>query len=881
MLSLEEFQTWNLNRGWSKTTTEVITDIRNAPPARRVKSRVGNVSGRYPSQKMGVTIQFESHTVELAGIYQMEYDSDVLEYYDQPSSIKLNYKSKNQRNVGVWHTPDFFVLRQKEAGWEEWKTDKELEKLAAKMPHRYIKDDNDRWRCPPGEAHASSLGLYYRLRTDTEIDWILQNNLRFLEDYFRGLLITVEAKQQALITTLVTEKSGITLAELVSKGCQPDNIYTLLVQQELQIDLHSFSLSQNPELVRVFNEGDREMAEEQFSNQIQNSEILFIPKVGQQLLWNGCQLEIINPGQTQTALKTNEGKVIQILNQELSNLVRTGAVSIVADDESKTKQMKQLLEKASEKACAEANRRYQIIEPYLSGNKPRPNREVSRRTIQRWISQWNQAEQLYGSGYVGLLPRVSQKGNRKQKLPPLTHRLMAECIQYDYETYKQKSKRAVYGALVNACERENTAVPSYKTFLKYCNNRPTYEQTKKRQGSRSAYSNEPFYWELEFTTPRHGNRPWAICHLDHTQLDIELVSSSTKALLGRPWVTFLSDAYSRRILAFYLTFDAPSYRSCMMVIRDCVSRHGRLPQCLVVDGGKEFSSVYFERLLAMYECTSKTRPGAKPRFGSVCERLFGTANTMFVHNLAGNTQSTKNPRSVTNAVNPRHHAVWTLGSLQSHLSNWIYQFYDYQEHPALGVSPLNAYEKSMIQTGLRPSRTIPDDETFRILTMPTTKKGTAKVIPNQGVKINYLYYWHNSFRNGSIEKTRVSVRYDPTDAGVAYAYVRKQWVRCISQYYSVFKGRSEREIQLATQELRQQHKQHGQRFTVTAKALAVFLEGTEITESILVQRLKDGEVKDADKCEPINEQNTLTLVDLSKEKFPSISTEIKPYEEFW
>lgn len=34
---------------------------------------------------------------------------------------------------------------------------------------------------------------------------------------------------------------------------------------------------------------------------------------------------------------------------------------------------------------------------------------------------------------------------------------------------------------------------------------------------------------------------------------------------------------------------------------------------------------------------------------------------------------------------------------------------------------------------------------------------------------------------------------------------------------------------------------------------------TFCTESILMQRLKDGEVKDADKCEPpINEQNTLT-----------------------
>ncbi|MGL4881180.1 MAG: hypothetical protein ACRC8K_08955, partial [Waterburya sp.] len=73
MLSSEEFQQWNLSRRWSQTTTGVVADIRAALPARRVRSRLGNVSGRYPSQKMGLTIQFESHTVELAGIYQMEY----------------------------------------------------------------------------------------------------------------------------------------------------------------------------------------------------------------------------------------------------------------------------------------------------------------------------------------------------------------------------------------------------------------------------------------------------------------------------------------------------------------------------------------------------------------------------------------------------------------------------------------------------------------------------------------------------------------------------------------------------------------------------------------------------------------------------------------
>ena len=48
-----------------------------------------------------------------------------------------------------------------------------------------------------------------------------------------------------------------------------------------------------------------------------------------------------------------------------------------------------------------------------------------------------------------------------------------------------------------------------------------------------------------------------------------------------------------------------------------------------------------------------------------------------------------------------------------------------------------------------------------------------------------------------------------------------------------------------------------------------------------MQRLKDGEVKDIHTEEFINEQNTLTLVDVEEEKPQSISAEIKPYEEFW
>jgi len=101
----------------------------------------------------------------------------------------------------------------------------------------------------------------------------------------------------------------------------------------------------------------------------------------------------------------------------------------------------------------------------------------------------------------------------------------------------------------------------------------------------------------------------------------------------------------------------------MMVLRECVRRHMRLPQTIVVDGGTDFQSTYFETLLARYEIIKKTRPPAKARFGSTCERIFGTANQHFFHNLAGNTQLSRSSRQVTKSVDPRTHAVWTLKEL--------------------------------------------------------------------------------------------------------------------------------------------------------------------------------------------------------------------------
>jgi putative transposase len=118
-------------------------------------------------------------------------------------------------------------------------------------------------------------------------------------------------------------------------------------------------------------------------------------------------------------------------------------------------------------------------------------------------------------------------------------------------------------------------------------------------------------------------------------------------------------------------------------------------------------------------------------------------------------------------------------------------------------------------------------------------------LPGKGVKINHIYYWSEMFLDPEVEKTRVPVRYDPYDASRAYAYVGGQWVGCISEHSAAFEGRSEKEIKIATEELRQQLKQYSNRSDITARKLADFVTSVEAEEleALAVQRMRDAEAQ--------------------------------------
>ncbi len=784
--------------GFSRETQELLAHIRSSPPSRTPGAQRGNMPVWYPSKKMQCIIKAESAKVEFAFLLATEHDDTILEIWDQPPAIPLEYRDTRNRIQRPLHTPDYFIFGYQECGWIECKPTQELVRQAETRPNRYILDEQGIWRCPPGEAFATHYGLTYRVWSSDEANWAAQDNALFLEDYYQELeRLTVPETVLDTLYQIVDEHPGSMLSDLrtAASTISADLINIAIARHALYVDLATYRLSE-PWHTPVFR--NRNLARAYQKSETRDDE-------------HGASSHHPSSG------ITLEGR--------------------------------ELLERASDVDLATAVFRNRVIHPDHYDDEEqvqiaRNRTAVPVRTKRRWLQWYREAEARYGSGFIGLLARYHNCGGLRQ-IQAEVITLIHQVLETHYDTATQKPKRGAYGEYLKLSEEHQLKAVSQRTFYAEAHrHKATYEQIVVREGTRAAYPFKDQVHEFEKTVNRHGSYAWAMAHLDHTELNVSLCDSRTGQPLGKCWLTLLILSHPRRIAAYYLTFDPPSYRSCLAVLRLCVKRYGRLPTAITVDGGPEFQSVYFEQLLALYRVRKHQRPASEPRFGSPQERLFGSLQTEFLYHLLGNTQATQQPRLLTKATDPRRQTVWTLPALTKRVQQWADEEYDTIRHPALGMTPREAYLLSLEQDGERLHKHISYDDTFLKATFPSTRKGTAKVEPGTGVRMNYLDYWCEAMRDPTVENTQVKVRYDPFDVSVGYAYIDRKWRKCDCPY-NEFAGCSERELHLLTEELRQRNRITSGRkqIEITQKQLATFRRENVDMETILRQQQHDRETR--------------------------------------
>lgn len=283
---------------------------------------------------------------------------------------------------------------------------------------------------------------------------------------------------------------------------------------------------------------------------------------------------------------------------------------------------------------------------------------ISKATVYRWRKQYIEGNNKFET----LEDKSHLRGNRVQRYAHMICEIDELLTKYHKKPSSPLKKHTINNVKSNLIKKYGDACPSDQ-FLYARLKTLEHNLINVRQGAKRAYqeSNNRNNEQKGTIKLFSANYFLARCHFDHTQTDIELVSENG-INIGKPWLTYITDEYTGKILVKYLSFRNPSYITVMICLRLMVHKYGIVPSDLVVDGGKEFHCVSFDSFLASYHINRVSRKG-KPRDGSSVERSFGELNTRCLHNLPGNTKLMKKVREVARTHQPRLHAKYTLEEL--------------------------------------------------------------------------------------------------------------------------------------------------------------------------------------------------------------------------
>lgn len=752
---------------------KLVLKARVQAPVRGVESRGGNVLTVFMSQKMGCEIRTESRNYEFAAAVDFEFDNTVLAYYPQPCELRLELIDPLTGEIHkIQHTPDFLRVTKAATTLIECKSQAELQRLAQKYPWRYKQDSDGHFYAPLIEGKLAELGLSYSVLTEKQVSARRIENLLHLADYLHPAAEKCPKDVLERVNVLLQEHGHLYVSELLGQPhCfSADHINQALADRSLVTDLDVEVLTE-PSRCRIFRDealmrfvhaGDAHPVnywEKDFSVDI-------VP--GAKFQFGGEQLTIQLVDAKDFICRAPTGPERKLSIQWLENGISTKEVKLLSAGK------RQSFSHYSEQELKVAHER---LEQVHSDNPALCSRTIARRKAAM------RAAELHGLLPVqGLMPKTAQRGNRTPRLSDEQSAAMEQVFKQSWCTNVAMNYKTCHRLLEVLCNELQITPPSCPTFTKYIKDKTGNRERRERKGRRQAYQLDTFVTVLYADSPRHGSRAFQYVHIDHTQLDIELVGRKTGKNLGRPWLTICVDADTRVILAIYLTYDPPSYVSVMMVIRELVKRHKRLPEFFVVDNGKDLVCSSFEAFLGAMGVHLRKRPSGQPRFGAVIERLFGTLNHSYIHNLAGNTKATKEVRTTTGKHLPENFAEWTLESLYAGLHYWAYTHYENTVHGTLMMTPREALEQSLQQSGSRPHKQIILNREFLIMTSPIVSRGGVRAIdPQRGVKVNDHYYWAPIFSTPKLAKTSVPVRSDPWDASSVYVYVGNEWVQAVDR----------------------------------------------------------------------------------------------------
>ncbi|WP_228022246.1 Mu transposase C-terminal domain-containing protein [Pseudomonas sp. BIOMIG1BAC] len=428
---------------------------------------------------------------------------------------------------------------------------------------------------------------------------------------------------------------------------------------------------------------------------------------------------------------------------------------------------------------AEAQRRFAAIEPLL-GSVVIGRRDVEARsatvgvdvaTLYRWIKRYRDwGEKL------ALIPRRRGWKGGNSRLSDEANKIIEDVIRNFFLKTHRPTVLATINKIVETCEAAQIPPPGVTAIRARIKGVPD-----------KAYLRGRGYAELARNkyTPTPGSfpgadYPLAVVQIDHTPMDIILVDDVHRRPIGRVWITFAIDVYSRMITGYYLSLDAPAGISVAMCVAHSILpkenwliAHGvdgewpvwGIPKILHADNGPDFQSEDVKRSCSNIGIENQFRPVKRPRYGAHIERLMGTfAQTL--KDMPGRTYSNQADRA---GYDSEKHSALTFDEFETWLIREIL-IYNEEYHSKIYMSPSRKWHIGIFgNSDQDPLVGIPPRPTDPFTLQRDFLPSFDRTVQHYGVQIDLMYYsealrpWINA-KDKDTGKARTFVfRRDPRD----------------------------------------------------------------------------------------------------------------------
>jgi putative transposase len=321
-------------------------------------------------------------------------------------------------------------------------------------------------------------------------------------------------------------------------------------------------------------------------------------------------------------------------------------------------------------------------------------------------------------------------------------------------------------------------VPHVTTLHRIIDKIDPYERDLARYGKR--------YADVKHRNNKRGarpTRPLERVEVDENQLPFMVIDPESLLPIGRPWLVWAIDVYTRLIIGFHISFVRPSYSEFMQCLLHAIKPKDYvrekypdiiniwlpfgLMETIFTDNAKIYYSGGFKEAASQLGMRVEYSRRYMARDKPFVERSFWTLARRLLRKFPGTTFSNIFEKA---DYDPKKHAIITMEDLQELIHRWIIDIYSRSPHRGLKDVPARVWETSIDKF---PPNLPPDAHELEVLLGYIAWRKVGPTIEMFG-----LHYGCDALAvvRQQVKGEKAKIKFNPEDISLIWVYDHKNGI---------------------------------------------------------------------------------------------------------